>query len=100
MKKLTLKYLSLAYFHLNLLANLLDLVTGEKGQSTRSAGLGAEFAMPGIPTSRNYLQLRERKGKDNKRQRRSPPSLPSRAMSARGKSGTQWSKYYCGSKSN
>jgi len=71
-----------------------------KGQSTRSAGLGAEFAMPGIPTSRNYLQLRERKGKDNKRQRRSPPSLPSRAMSARGKSGTQWSKYYCGSKSN
>merc|ERR1712179_293726 len=66
-----------------------------KGQSIKS-----EFAMPGVPTSRNHLQLKERKGKDTKRQRRSPPALLSRTMSVRGKSWTQWSKYYYGSKSN
>jgi len=71
-----------------------------KGQSIKSAGLRAEFAMPGVPTSRNHLQLKERKGKDTKRQRRSPPTLLLRTESARGKSWTQWSKYYYGSKSN
>merc|ERR1739840_25758 len=63
-----------------------------KGLSVKKKGERAEFAMPGIPTSRDHLHLRERKWKDTKRQRRSPPTLPARTLSARGKSGAQWSK--------
>merc|ERR1719250_515920 len=42
-----------------------------KGQSIKSAGLRSEFAKPGIPNIRNNLQL---KGKEIKRQRRTPPT--------------------------
>ena len=53
------------------------LVLTKTSQSVKpSSCSGSEFAVPGIPTSRNQLQLRERRAKDTKRQRRTPPPLP------------------------
>jgi hypothetical protein len=53
------------------------LVLTKTSQTVKPAGAPSEFAVPGIPTSRQHLhnqqQLRERRAKDTKRQRRTPP---------------------------
>ena len=67
-----------------------------KGQSIKSAGPRSEFAKPGIPNRRNNLLL---KGKEIKRQRRTPPTT-SPIITVSGKTEGPWNKYYCGSKSN
>ena len=55
------------------------LVLTKTSQTVKPAGAPSEFAVPGIPTSRQHLhsqlQLRERKAKDSKRVRRTPPLL-------------------------
>jgi len=83
------------------------LVLTKTSQSVKpSSCSGSEFAVPGIPTSRNQLQLRERRAKDTKRQRRTPPPLPAVVLTTHGKTerqapgARQRSKHSSGSKSN
>jgi hypothetical protein len=53
------------------------LVLTKTSQTVKPAGAPSEFAVPGIPTSRQLLhnqkQMSERRNKDTKRQRRTPP---------------------------
>jgi len=53
------------------------LILTKTSQTIKPAGSTSEFAVPGIPTSRqhlhNQIQNKDRRAKDTKRQRRTPP---------------------------
>jgi len=79
------------------------LVLTKTSQTVKPAGASSEFAVPGIPTSRQH-QLRERRAKDPKRQRRTPPLPTVLTASEKGErqlSGSKMTiKHSSGSKSN